>query len=81
MKCDCCKKRKKLFESFAEIRDKNNSIHLCVKCNDLFFKLRDASSDGNEVAYEKILQKISKAEKDTSKEYEDWKESFIKSLK
>ena len=46
MVCDCCRRKKKLFESFAAIQTKNGQLNFCVECNDLAYKVRD---DANEL--------------------------------
>ena len=35
MVCDCCGRKKKLFESFAAVKYKQTQMNFCVDCNDL----------------------------------------------
>ena len=51
MVCDCCGRKKKLFESFAAVRVKNGQLNLCVECNDLAYKVRDDANTMNKDAY------------------------------
>ena len=78
MKCDCCGRKKRLFESFAEVAADGVSLHLCAECNDLLYKLRDAASEDDEKMFEEIEALISQRNKGCSPEYEVWAKHFIK---
>lgn len=72
MKCSCCGKAKKLFESFEKL-DKNVSI--CVECSKELYKYQDSKHDKNEVAAAKILGKIKK--EGNSPEFTKWLGTFV----
>ena len=80
MNCDCCGRKKKLFESFAKISEKNIEINLCVKCNDLMYKIRDAYNDGDKEKYKDYNNIIDNHKKDSKNEFIEWKKHFIDSL-
>lgn len=80
MKCDCCSKKKGFLESFARITEKGNEINLCVKCNDLAYKVRDAKKENDETKYIKYLNEWDKCEKNSTDEYKNWKKSFLEKL-
>ena len=42
MRCDCCGKRKCWLESFEDIKAEDETLHICVKCSTLVYKIRDA---------------------------------------
>ncbi len=80
MKCDCCLKRKKLFESFAAVKTENGKLNLCVDCNDLAYKLRDDAKEGNKDKFNKHLEELEKRCKKAKPIFEDWKKSFLADL-
>lgn len=77
MLCDCCRKRKKLFESYALIPTNKGSIHLCVECNDLLYKLRDASHDNNLKEYRELKKKLLAKHKKSSAAFVQWRDDYI----
>ena len=77
MKCDCCGRKKKLFESFAEVKDGKTTLHLCVDCNDLFYKLRDAASEGDRLEFDSVMADLKKKMKKGSAAFKDWATRFI----
>lgn len=77
MKCDCCGRKKKLFESFAEVKDGKTVLHLCVVCNDLFYKLRDAAAEDDRPAFDNAMAELNKKMKKGDKALKAWATSFI----
>lgn len=83
MKCDCCGRKKKLLEAFASVDNGDKKLTLCVDCNDLLYKLRDAANEGaaNEGAaneFQSIQQSLtSRMEGEASKDFQAWSEKFI----
>lgn len=77
MRCDCCGRKKKLFESFAEVKDGKTTLHLCVDCNDLFYKLRDAATEDDRLEFDSILADLKKKMKKGSAAFDDWANRFI----
>lgn len=77
MKCDCCGRRKKLLESFANIEIENGSLNLCVECNDLAYKVRDAADEHNKEEFKKYLKQWEKRENSPCDKYLNWKNEFI----
>lgn len=77
MKCDCCGRKKKLFESFAEVKDDKTVLHLCVDCNDLFYKLRDAAAEDDRPEFDSVAADLEKRMRKSSAELKDWATRFI----
>lgn len=77
MKCDCCGRKKKLFESFAEVKDGKTVLHLCVDCNDLFYKLRDAANADDKPVFDSVLADLENRMKKSSAALKDWATKFI----
>lgn len=75
-RCDCCGRRKKFFESFAHLQTDNESLWLCVDCNDLLYKMRDAASDNNRVYFEVLYVRITRRA-DRSSMFDDWLKQFV----
>lgn len=73
MKCDCCGRKKKLLEAFASVDNGDKKLTLCVDCNDLLYKLRDAANE-----FQSIQQMLtSRMESKASKDFQAWSEKFI----
>ena len=77
MKCDCCGRKKKLFESFAEVKDGKTVLHLCVDCNDLFYKLRDAATEDDRSEFDSVMADLEKRMRKSSAALKDWATKFI----
>ena len=63
MRCSCCGKRKKLFESFEKI---TQEVNVCVQCSTLLYKLKDSLADNNNELAEQIMEKIKQAANSTA---------------
>ena len=63
MVCDCCGRKKKLFESFAAVQAKDSQLNFCVECNDVAYKVRDDASEMNKDAYYLHLEQWKKRAK------------------
>lgn len=81
MICDCCGKKKKRFESYAELRYQDSILNLCVDCNDLAYKVRDDAHDNNKVLFEKHLTEWEKRAKKKSKLFAKWQVDYIEKQK
>ena len=81
MVCDCCGRKKKLFESFAAVKFKKTQMNFCVDCNDLAYKVRDDANKQNKDAYEKHLKEWKKRAKKSSETFLLWQQEFLTSLK
>lgn len=78
MKCDCCGRKKKLLEAFASVDNGDKKLTLCVDCNDLLYKLRDAANEGAANEFQSIQQSLtSRMEGEASKDFQAWSEKFI----
>ncbi len=80
MVCDCCLKRKKLFESFAAIQTDSGIMNLCVDCNDLAYKIRDDANDGDKEKYDEHLKELEKRGKKPNAIYIEWKKKYLATL-
>lgn len=78
MKCNCCGRKKKLFESFAAIDSGTEQLNLCVECNDLFYKLRDEADEGNADKFEKTRRLLAeRMSSDSSVAFQEWSKDFF----
>lgn len=78
MKCDCCGRKKKLLEAFALVDSGENKLNLCVECNDLLYKLRDAANESDTNEFESIQRLLAeRIEGNASKAFQTWIEIFI----
>lgn len=80
MVCDCCNKRKKLFESYAVVQAQGGIINLCAECNDLAYKIRDDANAGDKAQFEEHLQAIEKRGKKAKAKFMKWKIIFVNEL-
>lgn len=80
MVCDCCGRKKKLFESFAAVKYKQTQMNFCVDCNDLAYKVRDDANEQNQEAYEKHLKEWKKRAKKPSETFLLWQQEFLTPL-
>lgn len=78
MVCECCGRKKRLFESFAKIKSGEFEINLCVECNDLMYKIRDAYEADDENSAKTHIAKIEKHRQKSSKAFKKWKAAFLK---
>ena len=70
MKCSCCGRKKKLFESFENI---GKGREVCVDCSDILYRIHDAVSEKNSEEYDANKKKIEAFfSKQASKEFKDW---------
>ena len=69
MVCDCCGRRKKIFESFAAVKHGQTQMNFCVECNDLAYKIRDDANEQNIDSYEKHLKNGKKEQKSQRKHF------------
>ena len=71
MKCSCCGKKKKLFESFEDLGKGGN---VCVSCSDIMYRIHDAVTSNNKADYQnnKILIDNLIQNKKASKDFEIW---------
>ena len=80
MVCDCCGKKRKLFESFAAVKYKQAQLNSCVDCNDLAYKVRDDANEQNNDSYEKHLKEWKKRAKEPSELFLAWQQEFLTPL-
>ena len=55
MICDCCGRKKKLFESFAAVKYNQIQMNFCVDCNNIAYKVRDDANERNTENYAKHI--------------------------
>lgn len=80
MVCDCCLKKKKLFESFAAVQTDQGIMNLCVDCNDLAYKIRDDANEKRREEYDKHIIELEKRAKKPKDIFVNWKSSFLSDL-
>ena len=73
MKCSCCGRKKKLFESFESIGKGGN---VCVDCSDLLYRIHDSVTEKNKEEYQ-LRKKAIEAYfiKKSSNEFMTWFET------
>lgn len=79
MKCECCGRNKKIFESFESVRYKKLTIHICVSCSQILYKLRGADNSDMK-AKEQLLKELAEKSKAATPNFEIWKENFLQKL-
>lgn len=80
MKCDCCGRKKRLFESFATVQTKKGRLNFCIGCNDLAYKVRDDANELNREQYAIHMEEWKKRTKNPSKAFTDWQQEFLAPL-
>lgn len=80
MRCDCCGRKKKLFESFAQITFNGGKLNFCIECNDLAYKVRDAYKEVDEAKYLDLLDRWEKRAKKASPLFKTWQAAFLSSF-
>ena len=55
MKCSCCGRKKKLFESFENIGKGGN---VCVDCSDILYRIHDAVSEKQMEEYQLRIEEV-----------------------
>ena len=80
MICDCCGRRKRFFESFAAVKYKTDSLNLCVDCNDIAYKVRDAANENNLEEYRRFLSEWKMRAKKPTAMFEKWQQAFLSPL-
>lgn len=75
MKCDCCGRRRRLFESYTSVKtEETQIIHLCVTCTNLLYKMRDFASDCEWEEYALVQQEIEEKKRSFSPLFNKWYE-------
>ena len=78
MKCACCGRKKRLFESFENL---GKDLDVCVDCSDMMYRIQDAYKDNNKTEFDaqvKELKTYSERKKATQI-FEKWfEEDFLK---
>ena len=77
MKCECCGKRKGLLESFATIESLDGKANVCVDCNDLLYKLRDAANEGDPECYNESKRALQKRKRKPSERFNKWLKDYV----
>lgn len=70
MKCSCCAKKRKVFESFEQL---GVGGEVCAQCSDLMYRVQDAYTEGEKETFNILVERI--------RDYETQKKSsgdFIK---
>ena len=80
MVCDCCGRKKKLFESFAGVSYKQAQMNFCADCNNLAYKVRDHANNQNNNEYEKHIKEWKKRAKKPSDLFLAWQKEFLAPL-
>lgn len=81
MLCECCSKKKKLFESFSLIKHRNKEIKICVGCNDLLFKIRDDSNESNFKLQKKHLELLQQRKNNSTSAFLAFEKEFMSRYK
>lgn len=81
MVCDCCGRRKRLFESFASVDSSEGRLNFCTTCNDIAYKVRDSANEANQKEFDKYIKAWEQRAKKPSKIFLDWREEFIAPMK
>ena len=77
MRCDCCGKKRCLFESFEKIKYQPQDLFVCVKCSTTLYKLRDAAKDNDKDQYDKLIQEIESKMTHSTDAFREWQKQFV----
>ena len=77
MKCDCCGKRKCLFETYEDINYQNTTLNICVKCSTLVYKIRDAIKENQLDKKNALVAELNKRMCKESSAFNNWLHSKI----
>lgn len=80
MKCDCCAKKKRMLESYEEIRFDNKKLHFCVKCNTDLYNMKDLYKANKTDEYEERKKVIDKKKEKCSEDFNAWYDSFLENI-
>ena len=72
MKCDCCGRRRRLFESYSSVKTEGKQIRLCVTCTNLLYKMRDLASDCEWEGYSLLHKELDLKKKTFTPLFERW---------
>ncbi len=78
MKCACCGRKKKLFESFENLGIGGD---VCVDCSDIMYRIHDAYTEKNKEEYDLRVKSIKEYidKKKASEKFAKWfAEDFMK---
>lgn len=80
MKCECCGRNKKVFESFESVKYGSTIINICVSCSKILYKLRDANNDNNSEKKEQFIKELTEKSRNATPNFELWIGEFLKKL-
>ena len=80
MVCDCCGKKRRLFESFAEVKYRQELLYFCVECNDLAYKVREAANEHNKIVFDNNMNKWNTRANKASKMFFACQQEFLEPL-
>ena len=78
MKCACCGRKKKLFESFENL---GKDMDVCVDCSDILYRIQDAHKEGNKDEFDaqvRVAQGFYDKKKSSQKFKKWFDEVFLK---
>ena len=77
MRCECCNRRKKLFESYINLEHEGTQVALCAGCNDLLLKIRDSFNDNLKNKNIELIQTLNERRHKASTQFLKWQEYFL----
>lgn len=72
MVCDCCGKKKKLFDMFYSVGSDGGKINFCGDCWDVVERLESDAASGEKELYEMHLFQLRKKAKNPTPEFLSW---------
>ena len=78
MKCACCGRKKKLFESFENL---GKDMDVCEDCSDIMYRIQDAYKESNKAEFDVQVKKVREfsVNKKSSQNFKKWfEEEFLK---
>lgn len=70
MRCDCCLRKKGLFEVFETVQYEAQCINLCVDCCKQIYKVRDAQKFGKAEDVQALMNEV--LNKKSSATFNSW---------
>lgn len=80
MKCDCCSKKRKIFQSYGVVKVGDGEINLCPACLDLAYKIRDAVNDKKLAKFQEYVVELDKRCKKSSTAFVTWKTEYLSQM-
>ena len=80
MKCDCCQRKRRLFESYETIHYPKKVLNLCPLCSLDLYKLKYAQENNQTRTYTRLKDSFSSKSKKSSLAFVEWYSDLIRKI-